>query len=358
MPLYELTSDSIKPVATISFSEAGVREREGLQRVLREKIDAISPGTLIVAEEFGQWEDSRRRIDLLGVDAEANLVVIELKRTEDGGHMELQAVRYAAMISTLTFDRVVEIFTEHLAKSGSAEDARGQLLDHLGWASSEDAEFAPAVRIVLASVNFSKELTTAVLWLNEQGLDVRCVRLTPYQLKDTLLVDVQQVVPLPEADEYTVQVRAKRQETRQRQEQHRDLSKFILTLGGESREPLNKRRSILEVIRFLVQAGIAPDAIRNALPSRERTGCFVRLEGKLDESQAAVAFHHLPAGNRWTDLTRYFHEQDELLHHSGNTWLLTKMWGANTQQCLEALKRSFPEHRIEFRNTATPQELF
>jgi len=31
-------------------------------------------------------------------------VAIELKRTEDGGHMELQSTRYAAMVSTMTFD--------------------------------------------------------------------------------------------------------------------------------------------------------------------------------------------------------------------------------------------------------------
>ena len=59
---------------------------------------------LIVSEEFGGWEDSRRRIDLLGLDRQANLVVIELKRSENGGHMELQALRYAAMISKMTFE--------------------------------------------------------------------------------------------------------------------------------------------------------------------------------------------------------------------------------------------------------------
>jgi hypothetical protein len=32
---------------------------------------------------------------------------MELKRTEDGGHMELQVIRYAAMVSKMTFDKVV-----------------------------------------------------------------------------------------------------------------------------------------------------------------------------------------------------------------------------------------------------------
>jgi hypothetical protein len=70
----------------------------------------------VQTEEFGEWEDSRRRIDLLAIDQQANLVVIELKRTTDGGHMELQAIRYASMISAMTFERAVLLCTVFVAK--------------------------------------------------------------------------------------------------------------------------------------------------------------------------------------------------------------------------------------------------
>ena len=348
MPLYELTRESITPVNTVRFADAGLKERGDLQRVLREKIDVISPGTLVVAEEFGQWEDSRRRIDLLGVDEDANLVVIELKRTEDGGHMELQALRYAAMISTLTFERVVEIFAEQLARMESPGDARQLLLDHLGWETPEDAEFAPNVRIVLASADYGKELTTAVLWLNEQGIDIRCVRLTPYRLKEVLLVDVQQVIPLPEASEYTVQIRAKREEARiARRTQDRDFSKFILTLGSETLEPLNKRRSMYQVVRYLVGNGVSPERILEALPANERNRRLVTLPGTLDVHGVAAGFAELQKQGHRVDHGRYFNGPDELLHHGVTTSVLTKMWGASTQQCIEALAAAFPEFSIQ-----------
>ena len=307
MPLYELTPDSIHPVPAVRFSDAGIREHGDLQRILREQIEAISPDTLVIAEEFCEWEDSRRRIDLLGVDTDANLVVIELKRTEDGGHMELQAIRYAAMISTLTFERVVELFAAYLNQHGSHADARRKLLDHLGWENADEREFAETVRIVLASADFGKEMTTAVLWLNDQGLDVRCVRLRPYRHCDRLLVDIQQVIPLPEASDYTVQIRAKQQEARSlRRTQDRDFSKFILTLDGSETEPLNKRRAILAVVRFLVAKGASPDAISEALPASKGNGLFVSFPGELDSTEVSQIISQRVSSGDGRDYSRYF----------------------------------------------------
>ena len=179
MPIFEITQDRLIPLQPTNFSSQGLRERGDLQRLLRDQVKIIDPDVLIVSEEFGDWEDSRRRVDLLGVDSKANLVVIELKRTEDGGHMDLQAIRYAAMVSKMTFEKVSEVFAQYLAGRGSQGDARTNLLAHLGWEKPDGQKFAQEVRIVLASAEFSLELTSAVLWLNEHDLDIRCVRLRP-----------------------------------------------------------------------------------------------------------------------------------------------------------------------------------
>lgn len=215
MPIFEITHEAIRKIPETSFSAAGIKERGDLQRLLRHQIDVVSPETLVIAEEFGEWEDSKRRIDLLGIDRDANIVVIELKRTEDGGHMDLQAVRYAAMVSTLTFEKVVDIYAAYLKRFGNDVDARTSVLEFLGWESPDEELFAQDVRIVLASAEFSKELTTAVIWLNKHGLDIKCVRMQPYEDNGRLLVDVQQVIPLPEAAAYQVQVREKEQRGRQ-----------------------------------------------------------------------------------------------------------------------------------------------
>jgi hypothetical protein len=247
MAIFELTPDQIRRIPETTFSLAGLRERYDLQRLLRSQFDVISPDTLVIAEEFGEWDSSHRRIDLLGIDKDADLVVVELKRTEDGGYMELQSIRYGAMVSAMTFEQAVEVYANLLRKTGGDPDeALATILSFLEWAEPDEDRFAQDVRIVLVAADFSKELTTSVMWLNEKGLDIRCIRLKPYSDNGRVLIDVQQVIPLPEAIEYTVQIRQKeRQERKDRQERHVLRKKFwtALLTFAKSRTPLHSNIS-------------------------------------------------------------------------------------------------------------------
>lgn len=67
MPIYEITQSAIRKLGATTSNTAGIRERSDLQRSLRSHTDAVPPDTPVVAEEFGEWEDSRRRIDLPGI---------------------------------------------------------------------------------------------------------------------------------------------------------------------------------------------------------------------------------------------------------------------------------------------------
>ncbi|MEO7724767.1 MAG: DUF4268 domain-containing protein [Chthoniobacterales bacterium] len=224
MPLYEITPDAFRLISRASFADLKVRERGDLQRMLRTQIDVLGDDLYVLTEEFGDFEDSRRRIDLLAIDRQANLVVVELKRTNDGGHMELQAIRYASMVSAMTFDRAEQIHGEFLSRVNEpAEEAKARMLEFLGWEEVDEENFAPDVRIILVSEDFGKELTTAVLWLRERSVDIRCVRLRPYEDRGTRLIDVQQLIPLPEAHEYQVQLREKEQEGRKKRAERFDL---------------------------------------------------------------------------------------------------------------------------------------
>lgn len=141
MAIFELSPDGLKPLTETRFSAAGVQERRDLQRALREHIGVIAPDCMVLAEEFGEWSDSRRRIDLLCIDQSANIVGVELKRDEEGGHMELQAIRYAAMVSTLTLRDAVDIYRRRMEGVGVTEDPEAAILEFLGWEEPNEEAF-------------------------------------------------------------------------------------------------------------------------------------------------------------------------------------------------------------------------
>ncbi len=211
MAFFEIDNGRIGRVEKVSLAQAAMRERQDLQAILRKQLPELIPDLLVIAEEFGDWDDSRRRIDLLALDKKANLVVIELKRGDTGSHMELQALRYAAMVSTMTFEQAAATYESFIGPQ-PALPARQQLLDFLGWSEPNEDDFAQDVRIVLFSENFSRELSSSILWLNQRQLDISCYRISGYRLDARLLLDFQQIIPLKEAEDYQVKLRNKQQE--------------------------------------------------------------------------------------------------------------------------------------------------
>jgi len=208
MPLYQMDQANNKMglVPPTSFAAQNMQERKDLQPLLRGHPQYIGPDLMIVTEEFGDLEGSSRRVDLLGLDKDGNLVVIELKRDDGGSHMELQAIRYAAMLSALDFEEVVaihEAFLKKLGKDGAT--GRQAITDHLG----SNTFISDRPRIILVSPSFSREITTAVLWINGIGLDIRCVEVKLYSLQGGLYMDMGQVIPLPSATDYQFKIREK-----------------------------------------------------------------------------------------------------------------------------------------------------
>lgn len=257
------SKDRFQKIDRTSLGEEGVMERQDLQRIIRDQPDVIEDGLFVIAEEFSNWADSGRSIDLLGIGEDRNLVIVELKRGDTGEHMELQAIRYAAMAANMTFRQIVDAHRDYLQMRGIDEDAQDRIHQFL---DVEDGVSEPQVatehpRILLVSEGFSKELTTSVLWLNEMGLDIRCVRLRVYSHGDELLVDVDQVIPLPEAQDYLVQVRDRAVESQQQiatSARRVDGSgEFETSITAASEEHQLTLRKLLEWARSLEDEGLA-----------------------------------------------------------------------------------------------------
>jgi hypothetical protein len=363
VPLFEFMrtpqdTPSLRRQAPSTFKDLHLLERRDLQAALRDGIEVIDGDLLVLAEEFGEFDLSRRRIDLLALDRRGSLVVIEIKRTEDGGHMELQALRYAAMVSTMGFEDVVTALARHRQDAGllDAEGARTAVLQHLGLSSDDEApEISSIVRIILVSADFDREITTTVLWLNEMfGMDIRCVRLTPYALSDgsgqsRVVLDIQQIIPIAEASEYQVKVARKQRVERAIGVSERDYSKYAVVRHGVAGPGLPKRAAMYDYVRALVAEGVPLADIQKAMPtSRWRV-----VDGLDWSAEDIVADQNLDPRRWWTSVPKLVE------HPSGPVWtdgersaLLSNQWGNFFFPVLDALMTKYKDYDIRIEKAA------
>ncbi|MCZ7672866.1 MAG: hypothetical protein M5U34_39975 [Chloroflexi bacterium] len=65
------------------------------------------------------------------------------------------------------------------------------------------------------------------MWLNDRNLDIRCVRLIPYKFQGQILVDVQQIIPLPEVESYQIKIKQQSEERREARKSSKDYTRYL-----------------------------------------------------------------------------------------------------------------------------------
>lgn len=333
VPLFRVTPDAPLSVEATTFSAVDMLERRDPQRLLRDRLEVLGDDLLLVAEEYGDFEGSQRRIDLLALDRSRTLVVIELKRTADGGHMELQALRYAAMVSTMTWNRLIDVYARQHQVEPTV--AQATLEDWVEDGTGEDG-LSDQVRIILASADFGPEVTSTVLWLTQQySLDTECFRLTPYRLGGEVLIDVRQTIPLPDAREFQVQQRQKTIEkvAARSTGDGRDYTKYDVALEGYSARGLNKRQAVRALATWLVAMDVDGEQVRSVLtPTR-----WLAVQPEVGESsEEAFSRQHPGRTPRfWFDVG--------MVDEAG-TWLMPQIGGIRTEEFLSSLEKLGAPH--------------
>lgn len=338
MAIYKLQNDKIIELQKTTFATEKIDERNDLQKYFLNSIDAIEPDLFVIANEFNDWQDSRRSIDILCIDKDANLVVIELKKTEDGGHMELQSIRYAAMISNMTFSKAVRAFKKYAEKHDlEIENPEEEILHFLEWDEPREEQFGQDIRIILVSADFSKEITTSVLWLNERELDIKCIRVKPQRDNGILYFDIQQIVPLPETQDYQIKIREKVSEERQsrRDSSYRDFSKYNVVINGIEEKNLSKRRAMFFVISNVIKSGIKPqdlfDITKNNRWIWVEKVCKTRTEFENEEIK----------NRRTYDPSRWFVEDNELFIIGERTYAFSNQ---HSKEAFNLISRIFEKY--------------
>ena len=217
-------TNRISPVKTKRFSELGFTERKHLQEWLAHEPSALGEELLIIQKEFDGFDDTRERLDLLALDKDGNLVIIENKLDDSGRDVVWQALKYASYCASLTKAQIVDIYQQYLDRYEPVT-REVDLLNAPASASARICEFLDAPdldelklnlgnsqRIMLVAANFRKEVTSTALWLLGQGISIACFKITPYSLGEQLLINIDQIIPTPEAKELMIGINAKEAE--------------------------------------------------------------------------------------------------------------------------------------------------
>ena len=220
-------TNRINPVKIKTFSELGFTERKHLQEWLAHQPDALGEELLIIQKEFDGFDDTRERLDLLALDKDGNLVIIENKLDDSGRDVVWQALKYASYCASLTKAQIVEIYQQYLhrylptieageplAQAGQAVDAATRICEFLDAPDLDEVKLnlGNSQRIMLVAANFRKEVTSTALWLLGQGISIQCFKVTPYALGEQLLINIDQIIPTPEAKELMIGINAKEAE--------------------------------------------------------------------------------------------------------------------------------------------------
>lgn len=341
MPIFKVQNNSLVSLGETTFEKINLLEPRDIRPLLKPSISEILPNTMIVAEEFRDWEGSDRSIDLLGVDRDANLVIIELKRTKHGGHAELQAIRYSAMISKLTFDQLVTAHQNYLNKNNINESAFENLIDFFDWSEPDEDKFGQEVKIVIMSADFSAELTTSVIWLRDFGIDISCVRMRPYENDGETLINVQTVVPVPETAEFQVKIQEKIRKERQSRAEKRIT--YDVSISGSFFKGQSKRNMIFILIKSIINNGHSPEEVGDTIREYTASKIFEKFSGELTAEQVQ---NELKKGGRTADSNRdirFFCKDDELFIFDGNTYVFTNQWGPDTISGAEVLAKKYSD---------------
>ena len=208
------------------LAQLDILERDDLEQWVIKEPRILGEELLIISSEYAKFEDLRERLDVLAIDSKGKLVVVELKRDRADRTTDLQAIKYASYCATLTAEEIQkdyrDFWNDRLEDDLTPEEVGlefGEFLNQSvieeipytdeGWANFE---LDDRPRILLAAGSFGPEITSPVIWLIEEyNMDITCTKIEAYEHRNRVILNSQQVIPIPEAEEYLTKRREKQE---------------------------------------------------------------------------------------------------------------------------------------------------
>ena len=222
-----------------TFSELNLSERYDIQEWIDDAPEILGEKLLIIGKEI--ILPSGIRLDLLAIDENGNLVIIELKRDNSGNHVEWQAIKYASYCSAFTDEEIFKTYQDYLNKKYNDKDKNAKQEIENFLIAFEMEKLNKEQRIILVSRDFNSDVASAVLWLNDKGLDIKCIKINSFISENNeLLIYPTQIIPLPEAEDF---IKRKAIQRKENSLQQYDADRISFDVPEYSRDELKIKLS-------------------------------------------------------------------------------------------------------------------
>ncbi|WP_206478003.1 DUF4268 domain-containing protein [Halomonas sp. KRD171] len=289
------TQNRLSRLAKKRFADLNLRERDHLQEWLANQPDALGEELLIIQKEFDGFDETRERLDLLALDKDGNLVVIENKLDDSGRDVTWQALKYTAYVSGLTNMQIVDIYQQYLDRYCGGGNAAVRICEFMEVEELEETVLNPGndQRMIFIAANFRREVTATVLWLLGRGIRTQCFKVTPFTFGEELMVDIQQIIPTPEAADFMIGMSSKENEEKAVQNTQKKRHGLRLAFWEQALEKLR-------------EDGV--DLYRNISPTKDHwlsagsgmRSCPYQMIFSRDEARVEISLQRSDADeNKW-----------------------------------------------------------
>lgn len=262
-----LQIDAGSPIALSPVAFSGRVDELTLERWIVENPDLVGEKLLVLGHQLAEFEEDKDRLDILALDRFGEIVLIELKVTEDFRVTDLQALAYAGAYAKRTSKDLAGTLERHMRKQAAApvvaaaadapalvdavrnppgstgpgrtangsaaatvsstaaaapvvtaEDARAAIASFIEIDDFSEWQPSQHVRIKLVAPNFPRRVLQTVKWLGDvysvrvEAITVRLFETAPKKYS----IAFERLLPLPTEDQFDMTVRER--EERQRQE--------------------------------------------------------------------------------------------------------------------------------------------
>lgn len=248
MYVVDLDNNDMNKVQEKTFHELGFKERENLQEWIAKNPECLGDEEfLIIQKEFDGFNDTNERLDLLALDKNGRLVVIENKLDDTGKNVVWQVLKYVSYCSTLSKTQIIEIFQSYLDKNSPGKNAAEELEDFFDGRAIEEISLNDEdQRIIMVAGKFRKEVTSTVMWMLNHSIDVQCFKVTPHQHNDMIFLDIEQIIPVKETEDYIIQMADKAKESQTIKVSNSGIKEIRLTYWKKLLDEFIKHSTIFQ----------------------------------------------------------------------------------------------------------------